>query len=189
MRSEKVLRDLLSLAVAVICCFTLGGLGGSFGFAQANHAPSVQRCDEMICIRSETAVLETDKPFRLFITIKNKSAAPLPLKYYPYLVLVKGDAPKHLEISPENGFYSKVSLPADSEFMTKPFLNPQQSMDFDLDMTQLQWGESSSAFRPSENLFTVVPEGKYSLYLKLQIEDADNSRQSILSNAIKVTRK
>jgi hypothetical protein len=189
MKSAKALRHLLRSLAPLICCLIFGGLTGDSVNARSDQQRSAGMCDEVICIRSDSASFEPKQAFRLFVTINNNSADSLPLTHFPYLTLVKGEAPKDLEVYPAKGFYSRVNLPPESDFMTMPSLGPQKSMSFDFDMTQTLWGWPTSSYRPSDDIFAVVPKGQYSLYLRLETEGADGSRRYIFSNVIMVTRK
>lgn len=45
------------------------------------------------------------------------------------------------------------------------------SLTFKVDITRLPWGKSVRSAWPSESLYALVPEGKYDVYLNIEIED------------------
>lgn len=66
---------------------------------------------------------------------------------------------------------TKEGSPLDVNDRPRLLLAAGESLTFKVDIARLPWGKSVRSAWPSESLYALVPEGRYDVYLNIEIED------------------
>lgn len=147
----------------------------------------------VISIFSDSSILKKGEPFPVTIKIENISDKSFSLKTFPNIVLLKkGVARQHRGV--EGSYRSIVYLGSDSEFVKKKVLEKGEKIELKIDITDIGWGDASLSYFPGNNLFELVPQGKYELYTEMTSSKHENNINNrlfvqIQSNTIKVSVK
>ncbi len=134
-----------------------------------------------ITVSSNSSELVKENPFLITVTIENQLKESISLDSLPRVILQKkGISEIEIDVK-ENQFYTIVNLPEDSEFIKRDFLEAEEKIKFEVDITKSAWGHSIQANLPNKNILNFLPSGEYDLYINFRTRKSESNNKDILN--------
>lgn len=148
------------LKTALVLCSCFVTINGNGAFSE----PSM--CIQLV---AEEGIVSRDGSFVVRVQLNNTFDNPIPLEHLPRFT-IDGVEMDDTNVSTHRGkFYAFARFAKDSNYMIASHLLPDESIEFELNLFDLEWNLEGSSILSNSRLRESLASGKYRLQADLEI--------------------